>query len=273
MGKHCARAPLSRCFPDASFCQAEDSAFLESMTKTDLAVAILLASASLSTAPAGRAQIAAHVDGSGKMVYTNEDSQGTIRKSAVWPSSASAAAPEGAARASSVSTPEEAAPQARPAVEGRLDRIVREAAKRHQLDPALVKAVIDTESGWNPRAVSNKGAVGLMQLIPGTAHRFGVGNLLDPAQNVEGGATYLKTLLDRYNGDLTKSLAAYNAGERAVDRSGGVPAFAETQSYVRKVTDAYFRPGSGRNPTLWSAPRPVVRRELDAQGRTIFTNE
>src|ERR1019366_8373031 len=97
----------------------------------------------------------------------------------------------------------------------RLERIVREAAERHSLDPALVKAVIRTESGWNPRAVSRKGAIGLMQLIPGTAQRFGVGNPYDPAQNVEGGTMYLRALLDRYNGDLTRSLAAYNAGERA----------------------------------------------------------
>jgi soluble lytic murein transglycosylase-like protein len=154
-----------------------------------------------------------------------------------------------------------------------MDRIVREAAERHKLDPALVKAVITTESGWNPRAVSRAGAVGLMQLIPETALRYGVGNSFDPAQNVEGGTTYLKWLLDRYNGDLTKSLAAYNAGEHAVDLSGGVPAFLETQRYVQKVTDTYFRPGSGRNRSLWSPPRPSVRKEVDSNGRVVFTNE
>jgi soluble lytic murein transglycosylase-like protein len=155
----------------------------------------------------------------------------------------------------------------------RLDRIVSAAAERHKIDPALVKAVISTESGWNPQAVSNKGAVGLMQLIPGTAQRYGVGNPFDPAQNVEGGTTYLKWLLDRYNGDLTKSLAAYNAGERSVDRSGGVPAYPETRRYVQKVTDTYFRSGAGRNVTLWEPPRPPVRRETDESGRVIFTNE
>jgi len=159
------------------------------------------------------------------------------------------------------------------AIDGRLDRIVRDAAARHQVDPALVKAVISTESGWNSHAVSNKGAVGLMQLIPGTAQRFGVGNLFDPAQNVEGGTTYLKSLLDRYDGDLDRSLAAYNAGEGAVDRSGGVPAYRETQNYVRKVTDQYFRPGSGRNSSLWTPPRIPVRKEVDANGRVVFTNQ
>ena len=158
-------------------------------------------------------------------------------------------------------------------MDSRLDRIVQEAAQRHRLDPALVKAVISTESGWNPRAISQKGAVGLMQLIPATAQRFGVGNPFDPAQNVEGGTTYLKSLLDRYNGDLTKSLAAYNAGERAVDLSGGVPAYRETQKYVQKVTNAYFRPDSGRTSTLWSPPRPSVRQEVGANGRVVFTNE
>jgi len=157
--------------------------------------------------------------------------------------------------------------------EDRLDRIVREAAERNKLDPALVKAVISTESGWNPNAVSRKGAVGLMQLIPETAQRYGVNNSFDPAQNIEGGTKYLKSLLDRYNGDLTKSLAAYNAGERTVDVNGGVPAIPETQRYVQKVTNAYFQPGSGRNPTRWSPPKPPVRRETDSNGRVVFTNE
>jgi soluble lytic murein transglycosylase-like protein len=150
---------------------------------------------------------------------------------------------------------------------------VRAAAARHKVDPALVKAVITTESDWNPRAISSKGAVGLMQLVPETAQRFGVGNSFDPAQNVEGGTSYLKSLLDRYNGDLTKSLAAYNAGERAVDLSGGVPAYPETQRYVQKVTDTYFRPDSGRNSSLWTPPRVPVRQEVDPNGRIIFTNE
>lgn len=154
-----------------------------------------------------------------------------------------------------------------------MDRIVREAAEHNNLDPALVKAVISTESGWNPRAVSNKGAVGLMQLIPETAQRFGVQNSFDPAQNVEGGSRYLKVLLDRYNGDLTKTLAAYNAGEHTVDLYRGVPAIPETRRYVQKVTNEYFRPGSNRNTSLWTAPRPPVRREVDANGKIVFTNE
>ncbi len=112
-----------------------------------------------------------------------------------------------------------------------------------------------------------------MQLVPQTAQRYGVNNSFDPAQNVEGGTMYLRSLLDRYNGDLNKSLAAYNAGEGAVDRSGGVPGIPETQRYVQRVTDAYFRPSSGRDTSLWSSPRAQVRKEVDSNGRVIFTNE
>jgi Transglycosylase SLT domain len=204
-----------------------------------------------------RGQLASYVDEHGKLVYTNDDSPSRRGGSGVN----SAVPGVLGARFGSPAPPEH------------LDRIVHEVAERHRVDPALVKAVISTESGWNPTAISRKGAIGLMQLIPGTAQRFGVGNPFDPAQNVEAGTTYLRSLLDRYKGDLNKSLAAYNAGERAVDRSGGVPPFWETQRYVLKVTDAYFRPGSGRDPTQWEAPRHPVRREVDPNGRVVFTNE
>ena len=205
-----------------------------------------------------RAQLASHMDEHGKLVYTNEDSPSRRGGSGLN----SAAPGVLAAQFGSPWQPPE-----------HLDRIVHEVAERHRVDPALVKAVISTESGWNPTAISRKGAVGLMQLIPGTAQRFGVGNPFDPAQNIEAGTTYLRSLLDRYKGDLNKSLAAYNAGERAVDRNGGVPPIWETQRYVLKVTGAYFRPGSGRDPTQWEAPRHPVRREVDPSGRVVFTNE
>ena len=155
----------------------------------------------------------------------------------------------------------------------RLERIAREAAERHQVDPALVKAVISTESGWNPHAVSRKGAMGLMQLVPGTAQRYGVGNPYDPVQNVEGGTMYLRALLERYNGDVNKTLAAYNAGEHAVDSSNGIPPIPETLRYVRKVTDAYFQPGSNHSSALLSPPKDPMRREVDTNGRVVFTNE
>ena len=220
------------------------------MTRATIVViaAVILLSAS---APS-QAQIASYVDEHGNLIYVNGDSP--KRKTGSTISSSPAA-------------------QSANAPGDHLDQIVQQAAERHDLDPALVKAVISTESGWNPTAISRKGAVGLMQLIPATAERFGVGNAFDPAQNVEGGTSYLKSLLDHYNGDLTKTLAAYNAGERAVDQSGGIPAYPETERYVQKVTDAYFRPDSGRDPSLWSKPRAPIRQETDSKGRIIFTNE
>jgi soluble lytic murein transglycosylase-like protein len=234
------------------------------MLKNCIAVTLLAAGAWCSLAAPAGAQIEPYVDDHGKVVYVNKDSPAKRNGSTIRHSVGDLRTPSAG---SSV--------LARPTIrsdEG-IDRIVRAAAERHRVDPALVKAVISTESGWNSQAISRKGAVGLMQLIPGTALRYGVGNRFDPAQNVEGGTTYLRWLLDRYNGDLGKSLAAYNAGERAVDQSRGMPAYPETKRYVQKVTDAYFRPDSGRVSTLWSPPKPPVRRELDLTGRVVFTNE
>jgi soluble lytic murein transglycosylase-like protein len=165
--------------------------------------------------------------------------------------------------------------KARPAVSidrDGVERIVREAADRHHVDPALVRAVIETESNWNPGAVSRKGAAGLMQLMPTAAQRFGVNDRFSPQQNVDAGVRYLKTLLQRYDGNLDLALAAYNAGEGAVDRAHGVPAFRETRNYVQKVQDAYFRPGSGRLADLWVNPR-AIHKNVESSGRIIFTNE
>ena len=227
-----------------------------------ITVAILAAGYLLLAIP-GQAQLASYIDAQGKRVYINGDSPKPRSGSTInRRTSQSAASQPSAPSLQTASYPGD-----------RIDKIVNDAAARHEVDPALVKAVINTESGWNPAAISRKGAVGLMQLIPGTAQRFGVGNPFDPAQNVEAGTSYLKTLLDRYNGDLSKSLAAYNAGEGVVDRVGGVPWYPETQRYVRKVTDAYFRPDSGRNSTLWNPPKPRVRKEVQTDGRVIFTNE
>ena len=153
-----------------------------------------------------------------------------------------------------------------------VEKIVREAAERHHVDPALVRAVIETESNWNAGAVSRKGAVGLMQLIPTTAHRFGVDDLWSPQQNVDAGVRYLKTLLERYNGNLDLALAAYNAGEGAVDKAHGVPSYRETKNYVQKVQDAYYRPGSGRADGLFTHSRGI-RKTTDGNGRIIFTND
>jgi len=120
-----------------------------------------------------------------------------------------------------------------------LETLIAETARRHRLDPALVRAVVRVESAFQPQAVSPKGAQGLMQLMPGTARSLGVADPLDPAQNLDGGTRYLKDLVARYGGNLDLALAAYNAGERAVQRHGGVPPYPETREYVKKVLERY----------------------------------
>jgi soluble lytic murein transglycosylase-like protein len=119
------------------------------------------------------------------------------------------------------------------------DPLIDNAATSEGLPPALVKAVIAAESAFDSDAVSHKGAKGLMQLMPETAHEMGVANPLEPAENVRGGTSYLRAMIDRY-GDLGRALAAYNAGPTAVDRYGGIPPFRETQDYVERVL-AYYR--------------------------------
>ncbi|HLN48656.1 MAG TPA: transglycosylase SLT domain-containing protein [Steroidobacteraceae bacterium] len=120
------------------------------------------------------------------------------------------------------------------------DSIIEKAALSAAVEPNLLRAVIVVESGFNSRAVSKRGAVGLMQLMPATATRFGVSNPYDPKQNVHAGARYLKFLIDRFGQDIGLALAAYNAGEEAVDRNGGrIPPFAETMAYVPRVLKIY----------------------------------
>lgn len=125
---------------------------------------------------------------------------------------------------------------------GDLRALTVAAARRHGLDPELVLAVVSVESAFQPDAVSPKGARGLMQLMPATAQELGVDNAFDPAQNLEGGSRHLRELVERYDGDLRKALAAYNAGVGAVHRYGGVPPYPETRDYVKKVLDRYQEP-------------------------------
>ena len=122
-----------------------------------------------------------------------------------------------------------------------LPDVINTASGRYHLDPDLVNSVIHAESGFNPKAVSRKGAQGLMQLMPPTASRLGVADAFDPAGNVDGGTRYLRELLERYNFDLVKALAAYNAGPQRVAQYHGVPPFAETQAYVAKVVREFNR--------------------------------
>lgn len=118
---------------------------------------------------------------------------------------------------------------------GEIARLVRNLAPHYSLDPNLVLAVVEAESGFNSRAKSPKNAQGLMQLIPATASRFGVKDVWDPEQNLRGGMAYLRWLLDHFDGDVKLALAGYNAGENAVERHGGIPPYNETQNYVKKI--------------------------------------
>lgn len=126
-----------------------------------------------------------------------------------------------------------------PAAEGSLGALIERTARRYGVDPALVNAVAKTESNYDVNATSSAGAAGVMQLMPETARSLGVQNLYDPAENVEGGVKYLKEMLKTFDGDVTKAVAAYNAGPQAVKSYRGVPPYAETQAYVSKVLDLY----------------------------------
>lgn len=154
-----------------------------------------------------------------------------------------------------------------------IDRAIETSAKRHGVDANLVRAIIKTESNFNPKAVSRKGAMGLMQLMPDTARSLNVTNPFDPTQNVDAGVRYFKNLMNNYRGDVRLSLAAYNAGAGAVARSNGVPRYRETQNYVKEITDMYW---NGTPVTVssggGSSPSPA-RMFRDANGRLVMTNE
>jgi len=150
-----------------------------------------------------------------------------------------------------------------------IDSAIEQAAARHNVDPNLVRAVVKVESNFNPNALSRKGAMGLMQLMPSTARQLNVKNPFDPEQNVDAGVRHLKQLLESYGGDIKLTLAAYNAGAGAVARSSGVPRYAETQNYVRRITDLYYggspfgRSGVAHDP---------VRIQRDARGVLHISN-
>jgi hypothetical protein len=148
------------------------------------------------------------------------------------------------------------------------DDLILHAAHDEELDPGLVKSVMLVESGFNPRAVSRKGARGLMQLMPKTAQIFGVRNVFDVRENIRGGTRYLNYLLNLYHGDLENTLAAYNAGEGAVERYDGVPPYDETLLYVHKTLTAYF--GKPYLSGGFGRARTGLYREVSVPGRQVF---
>ena len=152
---------------------------------------------------------------------------------------------------------------AQPVADENLNRMIDRIAGENGVEAPLVHSVIKAESNYSPTAVSPKGAQGIMQLIPSTAKRFGVSNSFDPKENILGGVRYLKFLLDYYRGDYPKTIAAYNAGEAAVDKHKGIPPFAETRNYVSQVS---------RNLTALreklknsQRPTPVVKSEVKVE--------
>jgi soluble lytic murein transglycosylase-like protein len=149
-----------------------------------------------------------------------------------------------------------------------VDGLIDEVARRHSVDPNLVRAMIKVESNFNPHARSRKGAMGLMQLMPSTARELNVYNPYDAAQNLDGGIRHIKSLLEQNGGDVALSLAAYNAGQGAVNRHRGVPRYKETQDYVKRITEMY-----AGNSSLGGTYKSQIRVTRDSGGHRVYTND
>lgn len=215
------------------------------------ALAIVLGIALGLLATPARAEIIAYVDHNGRRVFVNTEDKELTQ----------AARQGGAAAALRLM---ERRKRALPGIEAHIKHV----AQRHSIDPELIHAIIEVESTWNPRARSRKGAVGLMQLLPATGRRFGVSDLVNPRQNVAGGVRYLRFLLDRFDGNLELALAAYNAGENAVESAQGVPPYPETRKYLERLRALYAKLGKA---SLHGTGR--ILRILDEEGRAVFINE
>jgi soluble lytic murein transglycosylase-like protein len=150
-------------------------------------------------------------------------------------------------------------------LQGKYDGLIKSIAAEHGLEGRFVHAVILAESAYNRFAVSVKGAQGLMQLMPATAAAYGVRDVFDPADNIRGGVKFLKVLWELYGGNASKTLAAYNAGQEAVKKYGGIPPYEETRTYIDRVLASYQAPLPGRKTRIYEY--------RDAQGRLVLTND
>ena len=237
------------------------------------------------------APITATTDNDGRKVYVNDSAPAAARRTRSpafvssglvywspathrWKSVPSANIRAARSAAAEVSQTEQVSSfvRGKPFTQQEVDAAIEEAANRHNVDPGLVRAVIKVESNFNPNAVSRKGAMGLMQLMPQTARRLNVTNPFDPEQNVDAGVRHLKELMESYGGDVRLTLAAYNAGAGAVARSGGVPRFTETRNYVRRITGLYYGGSEPGYSILGSPVHEPVRVQRDARGVLYISN-
>ena len=217
------------------------------------------------SAPAARKQAAPAAPSNGLVYWSPKD-----KKWKSVPNANVRAARAAAAEVNDASQSQNIGFARKPFTEKEIDAAIEQAASKHNVDANLVRSVIKVESNFNPNAVSRKGAMGLMQLMPLTARQLQVRNPFDPEQNVDAGVRHLKQLMENYNGDVKLTLAAYNAGAGAVNRSAGIPHYAETRNYVRRITDLYYG-GNGWN--LLSNPlRSPLRVKRDERGVLYISN-
>ncbi len=208
------------------------------------ATAWLLAGALLSVAASAQAEIYRYIDRKGKSVFTDHPIS-SPGHTLVWRSSV------GKVGKYAGNSKRKSSKRSGKSIKWRnkkqFEPMIRKVAKQAKVSPELLHAVVQAESAYNPKAKSHAGAMGLMQLMPGTAKRYGVSNAWDPAQNLSGGARYLRDLLDMFNNNLRLALAAYNAGEGAVKKYGNkIPPYPETRNYVTKVIDFYLNERQNR---------------------------